>query len=361
MLDIMFNGLNSNLNDLTKLSNAQTRSISPENFTGARSNGGKSIDGPAKECARDLGQGWKISPYVNIKPNEVYEVANVKDCGAITHIWMTPEGMFRNHILRIYWDDMEYPSVECPLGDFFLNGTTQYRQINSIPINVNPLSGLNSYFIMPFRKGFRITIENLDSVEMTLFYQVDYVLTDVDNDMAYLHAKFNRVNPLPYKEVYTILDDIQGKGHYVGTYLIWGSNNNGWWGEGEVKMYIDDDDHFPTICGTGTEDYFCGSYGFYNKDRKYQEYSTPYTGFFDLTEYDSTKRSQTRFSMYRFHITDPIRFENKIKVTIQALGWRKDGRYLPLKDDISSVAFWYQTIPHKEFSINLDIDHLEII
>ena len=137
----------------------------------------------------------------------------------------------------------------------------------------------NCYWEMPFRKRCRITMENIGREDMTLFYQIDYTLTEVPEDCAYFHAQFRRVNPLPYKEVYTILDGVKGQGHYVGTYMAWGVNNNGWWGEGEIKFYMDGDGEFPTICGTGTEDYFCGSYNFENKETKqYQEFNTPYAG-----------------------------------------------------------------------------------
>ena len=197
---------------------------------------------------------------------------------------------------------------------------------------------------------------------MTLFYQVDYTLTEVPDDAAYFHAQFRRVNPLPYKGVYTILDGVKGKGQYVGTYMCWGVNNKGWWGEGEIKFYMDGDKEFPTICGTGTEDYFCGSYNFENpKTHEYQEFTTPYAGMPQVIRPDGVYDSQTRFGLYRWHIADPIRFEEELKVTIQALGWRSGGRYLPLQDDISSVAYWYQTLPGEPLNPLPDKDTLEII
>ncbi|NOZ57600.1 MAG: DUF2961 domain-containing protein, partial [Calditrichaeota bacterium] len=153
-----------------------------------------------------------------------------------------------------------------------------------------------------------------------------------------------------------------GWGHYVGTYLAWGVHNNGWWGEGEIKFYIDGDRDFPTICGTGTEDYFCGSYNFENQEtHQYQEFTTPYSGLTQVIRPDGLYRSQMRFGMYRWHIPDPIRFEENLRVTIQALGWRSDGRYLPLQDDIASVAFWYQTEPHAPFPPLPSRDELEIV
>jgi hypothetical protein len=344
-----FNGLSVNLNNLYKLSDAKTRSISPENFTGEKGRGGMANldEGTAADAARDLGQGWKVNPYVHIEPGQTFTVAEINGSGAIQQIWMTPTGHWRFSILRIYWDDEEEPSVEVPLGDFFGAGWGKYTQISSLPVCVNPGSALNCYWVMPFRKKCKMTIENMDEKRMTIYYQINYTLTDVPDDAAYFHAQFRRVNPLPFKEVYTILDNVKGKGHYVGTYLAWGANNSGWWGEGEIKFFMDGDGEFPTICGTGTEDYFCGSYGFLHKD-EYKDYTTPYAGFYAFKP-DGPGQSQTRLGMYRWHLTDPVRFDRDLKVTIQALGWRSDGRYLPLQDDISSVAFWYQTEPHKAF------------
>jgi hypothetical protein len=170
------------------------------------------------------------------------------------------------------------------------------------------------------------------------------------------------VNPLPYKQVYTILDDVKGKGQYVGTYMAWGVNNTGWWGEGEIKFYFDGDKDYPTICGTGTEDYFCGSYNFENQATKqYQEFTTPYAGLPQVIRPDGVYQSQMRFGLYRWHITDPIRFEKELEVTIQALGWRSHGRYNPLQDDIASVAFWYQTLPTAPFPKLPENDYLEVI
>ncbi len=357
-----FNGLHMNMGNLSRLSNAKTRSISPENFTGEKGQGGMATEGTGKDCARDLGRGWKVSPSVKIQAGETFEIATIEGPGAIQHIWMTPTGDWRNSILRIYWDDQEVPSVECPVGDFFACGWQKYAQISSLPVCVNPGSAFNSYWVMPFREKCRITMTNTSEQEMVLFYQVDYTLTDIPANEAYFHAQFRRVNPLPYKEVYTIIDGVEGKGHYIGTYMAWGVNNNDWWGEGEIKFYLDGDGGFPTICGTGTEDYFCGSYNFEDQEKhQYQEYTTPYAGLPQVIRPDGLYNSQMRFGMYRWHIMDPIRFEEDIKVTIQALGWRKGGRYLPLQDDIASVAYWYQTLPTKKFPQLPDKDYLEII
>ena len=290
-----------------------------------------------------------MNPCVNIKAGETFTMCDIQGSGAIQHIWMTPAcwknqaQVNRHSILRIYWDDQERPSVECPIGDFFASAFTSfqvYRPLVSLPVCVNPGNALNCYWEMPFRKRCRMTMENIGREDITLFYQIDHTLTEVPEDCAYFHAQFRRVNPLPYKQVYTILDGVKGQGHYVGTYMAWGVNNNGWWGEGEIKFYMDGDGEFPTICGTGTEDYFCGSYNFENKDTKqYQEFNTPYAGLSHVVKPDGVYNSQQRFSMYRWHIMDPVRFAKDLRVTIQALGWRQGGRYLPLQDDIASVAY----------------------
>jgi hypothetical protein len=360
----VFNGLNLTLGNVWRLSRAQSRSISPENFSGEKGKAGMSVEGPAAKAARDLGQGWKVSPYVKIQPKKTFVMADVKGSGAIQQIWLTPAGNWRFAIIRIYWDGETEPSVECPVGDFFACGWGRYAQVSSLAVCVNPGSALNSYWQMPFRKSFKITLENLAEENFTVYYQINYTLTEVPEDAAYFHAQFRRVNPLPYRSVYTIVDGIKGWGHYVGTYLAWGVNNTGWWGEGEIKFYIDGDDKFPTICGTGTEDYFCGSYNFDTKgpDEKgrYTEFTTPYSGLAQVIRPDGLYESQQRFGLYRWHLMDPIRFEKDLRVTIQALGWRSGGRYLPLQDDIASVAFWYQKEPHAPFPKLPDRDSLEI-
>ncbi|MGN6616152.1 MAG: glycoside hydrolase family 172 protein, partial [Ilyomonas sp.] len=231
-----FNGIDVNLGNLYRLSDAKTRSISPENFTGAKGEGGKATTGTGENAARGLGQGWKVSPSVVIKSKTTFTIAEIEGPGAIQHIWMTPTGNWRYSILRIYWDNETTPSVEAPVGDFFCMGWGKYAPLQSLAVAVNPGSAFNCYWPMPFRKKCRITMENIDDRDMVLYYQVDYALTEVPNDAAYFHAQFRRVNPLPYKTDYVLVDSIVGKGQYVGTYLAWGVHNNGWWGEGEIKF-----------------------------------------------------------------------------------------------------------------------------
>ena len=350
-------GQTAGMENLYKVSGAMSRSISPENLTGEKGKGGMATleEGSAAGAARELGQGWKVNPYVRIKPGETFVMGEIKDSGIINHIWMTPSGVYRHSIFRIYWDGEEVPSVQSPVGDFFAAGWGRGTEpdINSLAVCVNPRSGFNSYWQMPFRKGFKITMENIGDKELVLYYQIDYTLSDVSSDAAYFHAQFRRINPLPYKDVYTIVDGIKGKGQYVGTYLAHGANSPGWWGEGEIKFYLDGDSAFPTICGTGEEDYFCGSYGYNEKKQEdgsylYSNFSSPYTGFYHVND-PKYKGEQRRFGEYRWHVYDPIRFESDLRVTIQSLGWQSEGRYLPLQDDQASVAYWYQIEPHIPF------------
>ncbi len=363
-----FNGIENNLSNIFRLSNAKSRSISPENFNGTKGKGGMATTGTGSRAARDLGVGWKMSPSVVIKSKTSFTLAEIDSSGSIQHIWMTPTGNWRYSILRFYWDDEINPSIEVPVGDFFGMGWGQYSPLNSMPVTVNPGSAFNCYWPMPFRKKCRITMENIDEKDMILYYQIDYVLTDVPADAAYFHAQFRRINPLPMKQDYVLVDGIKGKGQYVGTYIAWGVNNNRWWGEGEIKFFMDDDGQYPTICGTGTEDYFCGSYDFDTKQKNaagimetnYQEFSTAYAGLHQVIKGDGHYSVQQRFGMYRWHISDPIRFEKNLKVTIQALGWRGDGRYLPLQDDIASTVFWYQTPGHALFPKLPGKDELEV-
>lgn len=231
------------MNDLFCLNNTKTFSVCPENPTGGKGCGAMADlpDGSASDAARDLGKGWKVNPFYKIAAGQTLVLADIQGMGIIRHMWMTPTGVWRNQILRIYWDGSEIPAVECPLGDFFACGWGKYAQLSSLAVCVNPGSAFNCYWSMPFRKGFRITLENRNPDEVTIYYQFTYELCQVLENAAYFHAQFRRVNPLPYKQVYTLLDHIEGSGQYVGTYMAWGVNNSGWWGEGEIKFYMDGD------------------------------------------------------------------------------------------------------------------------
>lgn len=330
------------LSSLPLLDDSETRMISPENPTGEVGNGAKAVP-DANSPAGWLGKGWKVRPWVPLEKDATYTMAEIKGPGVIQHIWLTiAEVAYRNCVIRFYWDGEETPSVEVPLGDFFAEGHGLRYKVNSIPVAVNPSGGFNCYWPMPFKKSARITIENQSGGKIDgFYYQVTYSLTDVAKNAAYFHAQWRRTyNTDINKPEHVIVDDIKGKGHYVGTFIAWTQLSNGWWGEGEVKFFIDGDEEYPTICGTGTEDYFGGAWCFGDT------YSTAFLGY---PFWQKEANMLPKHAMYRWHILDPIRFKEDLKVTVQALGWYPNGKFQPLTDDICSTAYWYQTEPHNNF------------
>lgn len=358
----LFDGLGVNLQNIFLLSNAKSKSICAENITGEKGGACRAEEGTGAQAARELGKGFKISPSVLIPAGKTIVLADIQESGCITHLWMTTvPSHWRHMILKIYWDGETEPSVEVPVGDFFCNGWCVRSNVNALPITVNPAGGFNSYWQMPFRRSAKIEIENLHIDDCILYYQVDYTAAPVPETAAYFHAQFRRTNPTKYAEDYVILDGVHGKGQYVGTYLAWQVNSNGWWGEGEVKFFIDGDQEYPSIASTGTEDYFGGAWNFEQPQGRYCEFSTAYTGLSQVIRPDGLYSANTRFGMYRFHVPDPVRFESDLKVIIQALGWRSHGRYLPLKDDIASVAYWYQSEPHAALPTLPAAQELEVI
>ncbi|MCH7740243.1 MAG: DUF2961 domain-containing protein, partial [Chloroflexi bacterium] len=270
--------LGGGLGNLPLLSNSLTRSISAENPTGEPS-GGAHTDPRGVGPASRLGKGWKTRPYLTLKPGSITTLAEITGPGAIQHIWITVDvPAYRSCILRIYWDGEDTPSVEAPVADFFANSHGLRYDVNSLPVAVNPRGGFNCYWPMPFRGKALITVENQHFEEIRAwFYQIDYALDDVPDNAAYFHAQYRQSLTSRELPEHTIVDGLQGRGHYVGTALGWTQMSDGWWGEGEIKFFMDGDGEFPTICGTGTEDYFCGSYNFENQATKqYQEYTPPY-------------------------------------------------------------------------------------
>jgi hypothetical protein len=349
------------LSNIFQNRNVESRSLSAENFRAIKGQGGMAtpettLHKGAANCARELGQGWKLSPCLEIPAGGSVTIMDQAGPGMIRHIWVTLDPRwYRDVILRIYWDGQETPSVECPIGDFFCNSWGRRQNILALPMNVNPSGGMNSFFPMPFRKHVRISIQNDSPNDLPhFFYTINFTLEEVSADSLYFHARWRRTNPLVYATDYLILDGVHGQGQYVGTFMAWQQNNTGWWGEGEIKMFIDGDQAFPTICGTGTEDYFGGAWGFGN-----ESYSAPFMGFQQVV--GKSCDPGARMTLYRFHIQDPVFFHSDLKVTMQAIGWRSEGRYLPLQDDIASVAYWYQTLPSVPFEPIVSRNLREII
>ncbi len=345
-----------NLYDIPEL---ESRSVNAENPTGERSQGGTT------------GGGRKGAPCLkHIAPGETVTLMNIEGPGCIRHIWMTfpPELriLLRAMVLRMYWDDQESPSVEVPVGDFFGIAHARQRDMENELTAFQGGKGLNCWIPMPFKKSARVTLENDSDIELPmLFYQIDLTLGDALSDSTgYFHAQFRRVNCQPIHTDYVILDGIRGKGRYLGTVL--GVREgcrevNGWWGEGEVKMFFDGEET-PTICGTGAEDYIGFAWGLGEGCSRYQ--GCP------LADYD-----EKLYSLYRFHVKDPIVFKESLRVTIQQIGCGLESDAKPVlkddfvrypaagvpadgdlcyydrTDDYSSVAYWYQTLPTMPFPV----------
>lgn len=343
------------LGQLPLLDHALTRSISPENPSGAVGCGA-TAEPTTDSAASRLGKGWKVRPCIDLEPGSTTTLAEISGPGVIQHIWITADlRALRDCVLRMFWDHEPTPSVEVPLGDFFACGHGLRTRVNSLPIAVNPSGGMNSYWPLPFRQAARLTIEN-QHVETIrgFFYQITYGLKAIPEQVGYFHAQWRRSVTTRAQPEHTLLDSVQGVGHYVGTYLAWTPLSSGWWGEGEIKFYLDDDREYPTICGTGTEDYFGGAWGFYEERNREEPYSTAFLG---LPLVRHVENEVPRYGMYRWHVMDPIRFQKALRVTIQALGWWPDGKFQPRTDDIASTVFWYQSEPHAGFPTMPDVEH----
>ncbi len=342
------------LSSLVRINPALTRSISAENPSGTTSGGAQASPGDDPHCtdsSRELGKGWKVRPCLrNLAANDTVVLAKIDGPGIIQHIWFTVDPTRSNELsLRVYYDDGVEAALQCPLGFFFANGVDGLARVNSAPIAVNPRGALNSFWPMPFRRRIRIEVTNDGNAPINeLFYQITYSLGELGPDEGCLHGYFTRSRTSRADPQHFIVDRISGSGHYVGTYLIWTQFDPGWWGEGEVKFFLDNDpDDAPTICGTGTEDYFLGAWGFTGDDPDDAtpvEYSGLYAGLPHAARPYKAVSGETalRHAMYRWHIPDPIRFQENLRVSVQALGWKDKGTYLPLADEIQSLALWYQ-------------------
>ena len=341
-----FERLGLGLGGLALLNDARTRSVCPENPTGGKGMGGMAVPDPVKypfsSAASDLGQGWKVNPFCKVKSGQTLTIMDVDGPGVIQHIWLVADpAKGRSHIIRFYWDGEETPSIETPVSDFFAVGHNRFAPVNSLAVIVNPRSAFNCYWPMPFRQHAKITFTNEDKDELGLLtYQITYAEIDVPENAGYFHAQWRRAVTERSNPEHLIVDGIKGQGKYVGTFLAWTQMSDGWFGEGEIKFFIDGDARFPTICGTGTEDYLCGSYGFP------ETYTTAYVG--NVLQH-AGQDGPPKWSLYRWHIMDPVCFSTDLRVTIQALGWWPNRTYQPLADDIASVAYWYQREPHAQF------------
>jgi len=314
--------------NLTDIPNLQSRSISMENPRGEKGAGGS--------AASPLGAGRKGAPCLfDLPPGSKHTLADITGPGCIHHIWITTDikpHVLRSLILRFYWDDLDYPSIECPLGEFF--GTAHGRTIHYVSALTAQQQGqgLNNYMPMPFHKRGLIELE-VDTVPPLnfFFYQIDYTLGDeVKADDSRLCCMFRRQNPTREKEDFVILPQIEGEGRFLGTVCGVRPLQAEWWGEGEIKIYLDGEDKLPTICGTGTEDYVGTAWGLGEHYAFYQ--GCPYY-------------KDNLVSFYRWHVPDPVYFHESIKVTIQQIGHKMDSGYFERVDDWSAAAFWYQKHP----------------
>ncbi len=337
-----------------------TRQISAENPTGEKGRACECIpdpddpDLPFSSGSVHLGKGWKVRPFIRVKPGETVTLMDIVGSGSIREIFLTTDyHRLSELVLRFYWDGEDTPSVECPVGAFFAMGHDEaHHAVTSIPVQVVPRAGLNCYWRMPFHRGVRITLTHEGETDFGLLaYRILYKLHDVAPNGPRFHAQYRHAVTTRKKPLYVILDGVSGRGCYVGTYLAWTALQSGWWGEGEVKFYIDGDTEQPTMADNGTEDYFGGSFGFspFNTDECWdneQTFSGPYLGM-PLAQLDS-RRAPRRYSLYRWHMEDSIGFEKDLRVEVQTLSLR-DKRYRPLSEDIASVAYWYQQEPHTPF------------
>ncbi len=313
------------------ITDAESRAITMENREGLPGQGGKARGGR------------KGSPcYTNLEPGQSFALMDIGGCGVIRHIWLTVppnQEHYRNAILRMYWDGSDTPSVEVPLMDFFAEAHGVGKPMGSQLMTVTEGRGMNTYIPMPFRTHAKITLENdSESTIRAVFFQIDYELLDLlPPNTGRFHAQWRRQNPTVEKEDYVIVDNIESPGVYIGTMIGVRTLGPNWWGEGEFKFYINGDEEYPTICGTGTEDYFCSAWGL-------GTYQNLYHG---CTLNHSVDEDTKYVSLYRWHVTDPIRFRSLNKLTVQQIGW-KDGLY-ERSDDWCSTAYWYQIGVNKNF------------
>lgn len=315
-----------------------TFGFSAENPEGKRGGGSR-----GKDCE-------KLRPCIEIRENETVTLCDIDGPGMVTHIWFTGY-IGHSFIMRIYWEGEEFPSVEvpisaffgCPYDENFKDRDGNYPVLNSAMVLLAPGRGYNCYWEMPFKKHCTITMENRGSKAETLYYMISGWQGQVPENSGYFHAAYRQEHPVEKGCAYTVIDGIEGQGCFAGISFSAGMNgNNTCWVEGEPKMYIDGE-RYPSMNYTGTEDYFCGSYGFGNDIilNKYQTYQGLYTGLYAICGDNSEfYNGQQRFMLYRWHIKDPVYFNKAFRMTMDNLGWTG-----PRYDDYTSAAYWYLSSP----------------
>lgn len=304
------------------------------------------------------GNGLKGAPAIkDFRPGATETLLDTPGPGCVRHIWLTSHDMkpdaLRSIVLRMYWEGSEVPAVEAPLGDFFGVAHGVPVPMYSDFVLMQEGRGFNCYIPMPFASHARITVTNeLERPIDWFFYQVDFTLGDnVDDECGRFHAGFRRENPCPMGHDFTFMETRGARGVYLGVVFGCRALTPGWWGEGEVKIYLDGDTHFPTICGTGTEDYIGSAWALDEHCTRFQGaplHRPPFT------------------SMYRFHGPDPVYFQEEIRVTVQQMGADRRIRLDPVygdrlifnpknhprrpeddvfylrSDDWCATAYWYQ-------------------
>ena len=282
---------------------ADSRWISFENRTGEKGNGGKENNGAKGHPCDSIGAGvTKV-------------LMDVKGSGIIHRMWITisdrsPE-MLRSLVIEMYWDGESKPAVSAPFGDFFGTGLSRRTAMENELFADPEGRSFISYIKMPFKTGARIVIKNESGKNLDMiFYDINYEYTPWNNDNLYFHCFWNRDTATVPSEDFVILPEVSGNGRYLGAnigVIADKAYEGSWWGEGEVKMYLDNDTDYPTMTGTGTEDYIGSAWG---------------TGTFTTRFAGCTFASDSlqQWAFYRYHIPDPIFFKDKCRVTIQGIG-----------------------------------------
>jgi len=302
-----------------------SRSISFENPTGAPGEGGK--------AASHLGPGRKGAPSRRIDPGETVDLCDIEGPGTIRHIWLTTArepAAQRALVVRAYWEGQEHPSIECPVGDLFGFAHGKIMPYDSAVHSVGSTGGRNIWLPMPFVKRARFTFTNEWEKAVPLYYQIDYTIGDRHGDgVGRLHVLFRRENPTTEKHDFELLPERNNQGRFIGSVIgVRNLHPDQWWGEGEVKVYMDGDTDYPTICGTGSEDYVGLAWGIQQ------------TPFF----YNGCSLNEKNFiSMYRWHLPDPIAWQKQARITIQQIAW-KNG-LAETVDDWCCASFWYEPTP----------------